>query len=85
MDDHPEQPHNTFVVRFWREWRGGDAEQTPGWRGRIEHVQSGENMAFRDTRQLLAFIGRFVSPLSSPPSDGEPAGGEDENLRPGER
>jgi len=65
-----EQPQNTFVVRFWWEWHEADAEQTPGWRGRIEHVQSGEGMAFRDLHQLLAFIERFVAPLSSPAGGG---------------
>lgn len=68
MPDYTEQPQNTFVVRFWREWLGADAEQTPGWRGRIEHVQSGEGMTFRDLRQLLAFIERFVGLLAAPPS-----------------
>lgn len=66
MPDYTAQPQNTFVVRFWREWGGTDAEQTPGWHGRVEHVQSGEGMAFRDTRQLLAFMERFVAPLSAP-------------------
>lgn len=71
MHDYAEQPQNTFVVRFWRVWRtADDTEQMAGWRGRIEHVQSGEGMAFRDLRQLLAFMERFVTPLSSPP-DGE--------------
>ncbi len=40
-----------------------------GWRGRIEHGQSGEGMAFRDVHELLAFIERFVAPLSSPLGD----------------
>ncbi len=69
MPDHTEQPQNTFVVRFWWEWRGEEAEQTPGWRGRVEHVQSGEGMAFREVSELLAFLQRFIAPLSSPPGD----------------
>jgi len=69
MDDHPEQPHNTFVVRFWREWHGEGSDQAIGWRGRIEHVQSGEGIAFREVRQLLTFIERFIKPLPLSPSE----------------
>jgi len=69
MPGHTEQSQNTFVVRFWWEWQGEGADQTMGWRGRIEHIQSGEGMIFHDSRQLLAFIERFVAPLSSPPRD----------------
>lgn len=70
MHDCVDQPQNTFVVRFWREWRtADDTEQMPGWRGRIEHVQSGEGMMFRDLCQLLAFIERYITPVSSPPGD----------------
>lgn len=72
MPGHTQQPQNTFVVRFWWEWQAGDSDGTMAWRGRIEHVQSGEGMTFRDSRQLLAFIERFVAPLSTPSSkDGE--------------
>ncbi|MBC7228304.1 MAG: hypothetical protein H5T61_13915 [Thermoflexales bacterium] len=70
MPEHAEQPQNTFVVRFWWERHGVDSDQTMDWRGRIEHVQSGEGVAFREVRELLAFIERFVAPLSSPPDEG---------------
>lgn len=70
MSDHTEQPQNTFVVRFWWDWRGAKAEQTPGWRGRIEHVQSGKGMTFGNMQQMLTFITCFVSPSSSPLSGG---------------
>lgn len=78
MPDRTEPPQNTFVVRFWWEQQGEDAEQTIGWRGRIEHVQSGERMAFRDVRELLAFIARFVAPLWSPSRKGMQVIGEEE-------
>ncbi len=68
MPDYTERPQNTFVVRIWQEWRGDDVEQEPGWRGRVEHVQSGEGMTFRDLRQLLAFMERFVALLAVPPN-----------------
>ncbi len=65
MPHHQEQPQNTFVIRFWWEWQGEGSNRTRSWRGRIEHIQSGEGTAFRDQHQLLAFIERFVAPLST--------------------
>ena len=47
---------NTFVVRLWREIRAGRA----CWRGRIQHVQSGEQAAFVDEDGLLAFVRRWI-------------------------
>ncbi|MGB9724284.1 MAG: hypothetical protein ACP5OO_11440 [Chloroflexia bacterium] len=70
MPEHAERPQNTFVVRFWWEWPSEDSGRIVGWRGRIEHVQSGEGMAFRDMRQMLAFIERFI-PSWPPPPGGE--------------
>lgn len=69
MPGRAEQPQNTFVVRFWWEWQGEGSDKTRGWRGRIEHVQSGEGITFREVRQLLAFIERFIKPLSMPSID----------------
>jgi hypothetical protein len=43
---------STFVVRFWREW-SANAER---WRGRIEHVQSGQHADFLDLAGVSAFI-----------------------------
>ncbi len=71
MFQHTPQPQNTFVVRFWWEWSGqknppSEASTMHGsgrWRGRIEHVQSGEGIAFQDARQMLAFVQRFISSL----------------------
>jgi hypothetical protein len=45
----------TFVVRFWREWSPAE----PLWRGRIEHVQSGQGAGFLDVEGLLEFLERF--------------------------
>jgi hypothetical protein len=45
-------PASTFVIRFWREGPG-----TAGrWRGRIEHLQSGQGISFLDLADTLAFI-----------------------------
>lgn len=54
------QPQNTFVVRFWREWQDEEVDRIARWRGRIEHIQSGEGMTFYEQQQMLAFIERFI-------------------------
>jgi hypothetical protein len=48
-------PVSIFVVRF--RWEGTAAG--PRWRGRIEHVQSGESAAFLDLDGMLSFLRRF--------------------------
>jgi len=48
-------PASTFVVRLWREWSAAG----PRWRGRIEHVQSGESAAFLGLDRMLDFVRRF--------------------------
>ncbi len=71
MWKHISQPQNTFVVRFWWEWGGQEVtasqvntkNEAGRWRGRIEHVQSGEGIAFQEVGQLLAFVRRFISSL----------------------
>jgi hypothetical protein len=45
----------TFVVRFWRETSAGEVR----WRGQIEHVQSGERVAFLELNTMLRFLHRF--------------------------
>lgn len=42
----------TFVVRFWHEWTGMAAR----WRGRVEHVQSGQGVSFLAMDEMLAFL-----------------------------
>lgn len=64
MPGRAEQPQNTFIVRFWWEDQGEGLSRTRGWRGRIEHVQSGEGMTFREAHQLLAFIEQFIPLIS---------------------
>jgi hypothetical protein len=51
----PVPPVNTFIVRLWREWSAAG----PRWRGRIEHVQSGESVAFLGLDGMLEFVRRF--------------------------
>ena len=48
-------PVSTFVVRFWREWSAAG----PRWRGRVEHLQSGQSTAFLGLDAVLDFFRRF--------------------------
>ena len=45
-------PASTFVLRFWREW----SATTGRWRGRIEHVQSGQRADFVNLTDMLRFV-----------------------------
>jgi hypothetical protein len=51
----PRPSVSTFVIRFWREWSAAG----PRWRGRIEHVQSGESVTFLDLDEMLDFVRRI--------------------------
>jgi hypothetical protein len=54
-----------FVIRFWREGPAGE----PRWRGRIEHVQSGQSASFLSLEEVPAFIrglGVMAEDLISP-------------------
>ena len=48
-------PVSTFVVRFWREWSVAGAR----WRGRIEHVLSGQRCDFVELEEILEFVRAF--------------------------
>ena len=45
-------PVSTFIIRFWREWSAAGWR----WRGRIEHVQSGESTSCLDLEGVLGFM-----------------------------
>jgi hypothetical protein len=72
-ESSPVPPVSTFVVRFWQEW----SVAGPRWRGRIEHVQSGESIAFLNWDGMLDFIRRFgaMSDDESWPAKKDEAGG----------
>ena len=53
----------TFIVRFWRDWTGS----TSRWRGRVEHVQSGQQVSFLKIDDLLGFFERFGIGGEDPP------------------
>jgi hypothetical protein len=42
---------------MWHEWSVDGSR----WRGRIEHLQSGESRAFLDWDGLLSFVHRFAA------------------------
>lgn len=48
-------PSSTFVVRLWHEWTA----EGPRWRGRIEHLQSGEATAFVEVEEMVRFLRRL--------------------------
>jgi len=62
----PVPPISTFVVRFWQDWSAAG----PRWRGRIEHVQSGQSATFLDLDGMLDFIRRFGA---MPDDESQPA------------
>lgn len=62
-------PTASFLIRVWPE--PGSAT---GWRGFVQHVQSGENAYFGDGRKLLLFIAahgavRFADKEVNPEED----------------
>jgi hypothetical protein len=51
----PDPPASTFVLRFWLEWSAAG----PRWRGRIDHVQSGQRAGFRDLDEMVKVVRSF--------------------------
>lgn len=53
--DHLESPHRSqlFTVRLWQEDLGGGRSE---WRGKVQHVLSGEARYFRDWATLIAAL-----------------------------
>lgn len=59
---HDHQQH-LFVVRIWRE---SDLEQSPVWRGMVEHVPFGQRMYFTSLNDLSDFIALRLGKLPEP-------------------
>lgn len=51
--DQPNQSSHLFVLRFWLEDVGRGQSD---WRGKVQHVNSGEARYFRDWSTLQAFV-----------------------------
>lgn len=49
-----ERRYASFLVRLWQEPDGDDYDA--GWRGSVEHVQSGEKRLFGDVEALMAYL-----------------------------
>lgn len=45
-------PASTFVIRFWRERTATGVR----WRGRIEHVQTGNSNDFLELEEIVDFM-----------------------------
>ncbi len=55
-----------FTVRLWLEPLGDGQTE---WRGKVQHVPSGEAQYFRDWPALQAFLERALQPLEA---EGDP-------------
>jgi hypothetical protein len=51
--DQPAQSSQLFMLRLWLEDLGGGRTD---WRGKVQHVSSGEARYFRDWTTLEAFL-----------------------------
>ena len=53
--DYPESPQRSdlFTVRLWREDLGDGRSE---WRGKVQHVLSGEALYFREWAALIAAL-----------------------------
>ena len=63
--DELTRPTHLFTVRVWLETLDDDHSE---WRGKVQHVLSGEGRAFRDWPALVAF---FVAKLQEIKDDEE--------------
>jgi hypothetical protein len=50
----------SFLIRLWWEPTSEQPEQTAGWQGEVEHIQSGRRWRFDGLDQLFASIRRQV-------------------------
>jgi len=75
--EQPTQSSQVFMLRLWPEDMGGG--QTD-WRGRVQHMNSGEARYFRDWPTLESFVEEL---LRRPEADGSAAGEGVRPLHPG--
>lgn len=74
-----EQPHRShlFTVRLWAEELGAGQSE---WRGKVQHVLSGETHYFRDWPTLLTHLQAMLSDVESGQQE-EDEGVEDEGTK----
>jgi hypothetical protein len=58
QDDHEPVHAQLFMLRTWREDLGEGCSE---WRGRVQHVTSGEVRYFRDWPALIACLQEMLS------------------------
>ena len=56
----------SFLVRLWREPASELPEQTAGWQGEVEHIQTGRRWKFDGLDQLFDSIRRQVEGREEP-------------------
>ena len=61
---------HAFVVKLWLERREIEGAY-PEWRGRIDHVQSGQRIYFRDLVEIVRFVRTFLEGNHGLPSQSE--------------
>jgi len=55
----------SFLVRLWREPTLELPEQTAGWQGEVERIQTGQRWEFDTLDRLLSFLRRQVTALET--------------------
>ena len=71
MQSEPLRPRShLFTVRLWLEPLGNGQSE---WRGKVQHVPSGEACFFRDWQVLRTFVEGMLQP---PAEEGDLSGGE---------
>ncbi len=53
MDKDPTGRSHVFTLRLWLEDLGGSRRE---WRGRIQNIQAGQAIYFRDWQSMLRFL-----------------------------
>ena len=74
MSQHRQYPTQLFTVRLWQESVGNGQSE---WRGKVQHVTSGEARYFRTWSVLRAFLEApftGAEPLHLPGEDEAPTG-----------
>ena len=59
MNQKQNEGSHLFMVRLWSEERGA-VEDRKGWRGRVQHVLSGETRTFDDWPTLVDLLLEMV-------------------------
>lgn len=62
--DFPVQVTQLFTLRFWSEDLGNEQSD---WRGKVQHINSGEVVYFREWSVLETFMERFLQNASDDP------------------